>query len=103
MDSSADFDTPRHSYLLHAHVDLTKSSRIIDPPCSFIKGRNPAASSLNENAHTCSVVATLSHGVLRKFPPSASCGANATECTSPSNRSQRLEISSTAALMSLGF
>src|SRR6266581_1643857 len=64
-DSSAAFDTPIQSYFGHACVELSKSRVIIDPPCSFIKGRNAAASSLNENALTCSVVATLSQGVLR--------------------------------------
>src|SRR5581483_10777964 len=68
--------------LRHAHPvvlgprlgELSKSSVTSDPPCSRIKGRNPAASSLKENALTCRAVATLSHGVFRKLPPSASCG-----------------------------
>src|SRR5207249_11080777 len=102
-DSSAAFDTPIQSYFGHACVELSKSRVIIDPPCSFIKGRNAAASSLNENALTCSVVATLSQGVLRNCPRSASCGANATERTSTSSRSQRFETCATAALTPLGF
>src|SRR5437879_1863881 len=91
-DSSAALETRIQSYCRHACDELTESRVTSEPPCSFIKGRKPAASSLNENALTCSAVATLSHGVLRKFPPSASAGANATECTIPSSESQRSPI-----------
>src|SRR2546423_12840730 len=82
-DSSAALETPIQSYFGQACVELSKSRVTSEPPCSFINGRKPAASSLNENALTCNAVATLSHGVFRKFPPNASAGANATECTIP--------------------
>jgi hypothetical protein len=58
---------------------------------------------LKEKALTWIAVATLSHGVVRNFPPSASGGAYATEWTRPSTLSQRLPVSSTAAAMSEGL
>ena len=49
-------------------------------------------------------VATLSHGVCRKLPPSASCGANAIACRNPSSRPHRVASSSrTAAICSWSF
>jgi len=58
---------------------------------------------LNENALTWSAVATLSHLVFKNSPPSASGGAYATECTSPSSRSHRFCVSFSAAAMSSGL
>ncbi len=42
-------------------------------------------SAFSEYAETCIAVATDSHGVFRKLPPSASCGAKPIECTTPSS------------------
>jgi hypothetical protein len=41
-------------------------------------------SDFREYAETCMAVATDSNGVLRKLPPSASCGAKPMEWTTPS-------------------
>ena len=49
----------------------------------------PAAIAFSENALVWNAVATLSHGVLRKFPPRASCGANAIACRNPSTLPHR--------------
>jgi hypothetical protein len=54
-----------------------------------MSGPIPVASSFNENALVRTAVATLSHPVLRKLPPSASCGANAMACRKPSSDPHR--------------
>src|SRR6266702_1049181 len=55
----------------------------IAPP-ALISGRAAMASAFSEYADTCTAVATSSHGVSRKLPPRADCGANAIPCTTPS-------------------
>jgi hypothetical protein len=60
-------------------------------------GRTPVAIAFREYALVWIAVATLSHGVWRKFPPSASCGANAIACRNPSTRPQRRPSSSATA------
>src|SRR5215211_6053790 len=71
----------------------SKSSETIAPPCSRMCGSIPAAIAFSEKALVWIAVATLSHGVCRKLPPSASCGANAIACRNPSSRPQRDPIS----------
>ena len=44
-------------------------------PPSVITGATATASSLSEKVEIRNAVDTLSHGVLRKLPPSASSGA----------------------------
>src|SRR5262245_6294146 len=56
-------------------------------------GSIPVAIAFSEYALVWIAVATLSHGVLRKFPPNASCGANAIACRNPSSRPHRDPIS----------
>ena len=66
-----------------------------------MSGSIPVANAFNENALVLIAVATLSHSVLRKFPPNASCGANAIACRNPSSRPHRPRSSSqTAAIWS---
>ena len=64
----------------------------------------PVAIAFSEYALVWIAVATLSHGVCRKLPPSASCGANAIACRNPSSLPHRVVSSSrTAAICSSSF
>ena len=62
----------------------------------------PVAIALSEKALVWIAVPTLSHGVCRKLPPSASCGANAIACRNPSSRPHRDPISAETASMWAG-
>ncbi len=53
-------------------------------PPSCISGSSAVVSDFSEYAETCMAVATDSHGVFRKLPPRASCGAKPIEWTMPS-------------------
>src|SRR5512140_195336 len=75
---------------------LSKSSVRIDPP-PVISGITAAASSLSEKVETRKAVWTLSHGVLRKLPPSASSGAYATAWSAPCS-TPHLSLSARATL-----
>src|SRR5512132_820825 len=65
-------------------------------------GSIPDAIALSEKALVRIAVATLSHVVWRKFPPSASCGANAIACRNPSSRPHRDPISAEPDSMCAG-
>src|SRR5690606_1044616 len=84
-DSRPALATPIQSYTGQA----TEPSNVIptiDDPCP-INGSAAIASAFSEYVETWSAVATSCQEVLRKLPPSASCGANAIECTTPSSPS----------------
>lgn len=83
MASSAAFAGPIQSYCGQAYC-ASKVRPTIEPP-SLISGLQAMASDFSENAETCIAVATDSNGVLRKLPPSASCGAKPMEWTTPSS------------------
>ena len=70
---------------------------------SSINGSIPTANCFSENALVCTAVATLSHSVLRKLPPSASVGANAIACRNPSIRPHREASSSRTASICSGM
>src|SRR5262245_13176342 len=65
-------------------------------------GSIPVAIAFSEYALVWIAVATLSHGVLRKFPPNASCGAHAIACRNPSSRPHRDPISAATASICAG-
>ena len=76
----------------------------MEPPASCISGRNPTAMAFSEYALVRSAVAALSHGVSRKFPPSASCGAKAMAWRNPSRLPHRCSRSlATTAICSSSF
>ena len=81
-DSRVALATPIQSYTGHAMVASNVRPTMLPP--FGIAGTHAIASDLSENADTCTAVATDSQGVLRKFPPRASCGANAIEWSTPS-------------------
>ena len=58
----------------------------MEPP-PFISGSVAMARAFSEYADTCTAVATSFQLVFRKLPPSASRGANAIACSTPSSPS----------------
>ena len=58
---------------------------------------------MSENVEMRNAVCTLSHGVLRKLPPSASSGAKATACTAPSTRPHFWRSDSVSAVKCAGL
>ena len=76
MDSKAALATPIQSYLGQATVASKVRPTTDDVRSSpVISGRQAMVSDLSEKADTCTAVATSSHSVLRKLPPSADSGA----------------------------
>ena len=49
----------------------------------LISGKAATARAFSEYVETCTALATSSHGVFRKLPPSADCGALPMLCTTP--------------------
>ena len=77
VDSSAAFATPIQSYFGQATC-ASKSSPTTDAP-SLNVGLQAIVSDLSEYAEMWTAVATSSHVVLRKLPPSAASGAKPME------------------------
>src|SRR4051812_13923777 len=71
----------------------------IAPP-SPMSGRSAADRALSEYALVWNACAALSTGVSRNLPPSASSGANAIACSTPSTRPQRSRRSAATDSMS---
>ncbi len=104
---------PIQSYCGQAYC-ASKVRPTTEPP-SGISGSSAMVSDFSENAETFIAVATDSHGVFRKLPPRASCGAKPIEWTMPSRvgrcsrtwsampaRSSSLETSSDSTLTGFG-
>ena len=71
-------------------------------PSAGYRSSSAAASALNEYALVWNAVTALSGGVVMKRPPSASSGANAIACRTPSTRPQRSRSSAASASSSSG-